>query len=135
MLNVVIGLIENAAGEFLITQRRPGTHMAGQWEFPGGKRLEVESAFDALQRELCEELALEVTAAERFIVIEHAYSDRHVSLDTWLVTAFAGQPIGREGQQLRWVVPEELLEAGLLAADEPIVEALLARGGGSGASG
>lgn len=135
MLKVVVGLIENAAGELLITQRRPGTHMAGQWEFPGGKRLEAESAFAALQRELREELALEVTDAERFIVIEHEYADRHVSLDTWLVTSFSGRPTGREGQQLRWVAPEGLLEAGLLAADEPIVEALLARGGGSAASG
>jgi 8-oxo-dGTP diphosphatase len=126
-LKVVVGLIEDAAGNFLIAQRRAGTHMAGLWEFPGGKRLEDESAFAALRRELHEELGLEVCAAERFIVVEHAYADRFVSLDTWLVTDFSGQPRPEEGQALRWVAPEALLAAGLLEADKPIVEALLAR--------
>jgi len=131
-LKVVVGLIEDAAGNFLIAQRRAGTHMAGLWEFPGGKRHDDESAFAALQRELREELALEVAAARRFIVVEHEYADRHVSLDTWLVTDFSGQPRPEEGQALRWVAPEALLEAGLLAADKPIVDALLARARGNG---
>jgi len=131
-LKVVVGLIEDAAGNFLIAQRRAGTHMAGLWEFPGGKRHDDESAFAALQRELREELGLEVAAARRFIIVEHEYADRHVSLDTWLVTDFSGQPRPEEGQALRWVAPEALLEAGLLAADRPIVDALLARVRGNG---
>jgi len=131
-LKVVVGLIEDAAGNFLIAQRRAGTHMAGLWEFPGGKRHDDESAFAALQRELREELALEVAAARRFIVVEHEYADRHVSLDTWLVTDFSGQPRPEEGQALRWVAPEALLEAGLLAADRPIVDALQARARSNG---
>ena len=128
MLRVVVGLIEDEAGNFLIAQRRAGTHMAGLWEFPGGKRHDDESAFAALQRELREELAIEVSAAERFIVVEHEYGDRHVSLDTWLVTDFSGEPRAEEGQALRWVAPDRLLATRLLAADRPIVEALLARG-------
>lgn len=101
--------------------------MAGRWEFPGGKRHADESAFAALQRELREELAVDVCVARRFIMLEHAYPDRHVRLDTWLVTAWHGEPHGSEGQQLRWVAPEQLPRAELLAADAPIVDALLAR--------
>ena len=127
MIRVVVGLLEDSIGNFLIAQRLPCAHMAGKWEFPGGKREEGESAFAALRRELREELAVEVDEAQRFIVIEHAYPDRKVRLDCWLVKSYSGEPQGSEGQALRWVAPEALLDTGLLPADEPIVSALLAR--------
>jgi 8-oxo-dGTP diphosphatase len=129
VIRVVVGLLEDARGHVLIGQRRAGTHMAGRWEFPGGKQHDGEAPLAALRRELREELAVEVEAAEPFIVLEHSYPDRHVRLDTWLVTAYAGDPHGHEGQNLRWVAPEGLAKAGLLEADEPIVTALLARRG------
>jgi 8-oxo-dGTP diphosphatase len=127
VIRVVVGLLEDAAGNVLLGQRRAGTHMAGQWEFPGGKQQATETAFAALCREIREELAVEVSAAESFLVIEHRYPDRHVRLDTWLVTAWTGEPRGCEGQQLRWVAPHALHQAGLLEADLPIVDALLSR--------
>lgn len=126
MIRVVVGLIEDASGNVLIGQRRPGTHMAGRWEFPGGKQHEDESPFAALQRELDEELGIAVTAAQPLIVLEHAYDDRVVRLDTWLVTAYSGKPVGREAQALRWVAPTALDKSGLLEADAPIVTALIA---------
>ena len=127
MIRVVVGVLEDAAGNVLIAQRRPGTHMAGHWEFPGGKQRDGESPYRALQRELREELDVEVAAAQPFLVLEHSYADRCVRLDTWRVTAWQGEPRGCEGQPLRWVAAGELLRCGLLAADAPIVEALLAR--------
>lgn len=127
MIRVVVGLLEDADGKILIGQRRPGTHMAGRWEFPGGKQHADETPLAALQRELHEELDVRIEAAEPFLVLEHRYPDRHVRLDTWLVTAYSGEPRGREGQQLRWVAPDELDEAGILEADAPIVRALVAR--------
>ena len=125
MIRVVVGLLADSAGNILIAQRRAGTHMAGRWEFPGGKRHAGESAMQALQRELREELAVEVDAAEPLIVLEHEYPDRHVELDTWLVTAWRGRPQSCEGQQLRWVAPGALADADLLEADAPIIYALL----------
>ncbi len=125
MLRVVVGLLEDDAGNILIGQRRLGTHMAGRWEFPGGKRQAGETALEALRRELREEIAVEISAANRLIVVEHAYADRHVELDTWLVTSYRGRPRGCEGQALRWVAPEHLLATDLLEADAPIVAALL----------
>jgi 8-oxo-dGTP diphosphatase len=126
VIRVVVGLLEDTQGNILIGQRRAGTHMAGRWEFPGGKRQPGESALTALRRELREELAVEIGAANRLIVLDHEYDDRHVELDTWLVTSYEGQPRGCEGQQLRWVAPGRLADADLLEADTPIIDALLA---------
>ena len=130
VIPVAVGLLEDAHGNILIAQRRTGTHMAGRWEFPGGKRHAGESAFAALQRELREELAVDVCVAQRLIVLEHVYPDRHVCLDTWLVTSWHGEPRSCEGQSLRWVTAEQLQHVELLAADAPIVDALLARAAG-----
>ena len=71
VIRVVVGLLADDSGRILIGQRRAGTHMAGRWECPGGKRNAGESAFDALRRELHEELAVEVDAAEPLIMLEH----------------------------------------------------------------
>lgn len=124
-VSVLVGLVRDADGRILINQRRAGTHRAGEWEFPGGKRRGGERPYDALCRELAEEIGIEVLAADPFMALEHDYGDRHVSLDVWAVRRYRGEPVGREGQALRWVTALELPACGLLAADRPIVEALL----------
>jgi 8-oxo-dGTP diphosphatase len=100
--------------------------MAGAWEFPGGKRHPGERRFDALCRELAEELGITVTSAEPFVEIVHAYADRQVRLDVWTVGSFSGEPAPKEGQPIRWVRVAELGSAGLLPADRPIIDALSA---------
>lgn len=124
VIQVAAGCLVNAAGEVLIAQRPAGKIAAGQWEFPGGKIEAGESARDALVRELHEELGVEVRAARPLIRITHAYTDRTVVLDTWRVSAFEGNPHGRENQAFAWVRPENLHTYPLLAADGPIVTAL-----------
>ncbi len=121
---VVAGVLENAAGRVLITQRPAGKHAAGYWEFPGGKRRPGESARAALARELREELGIHVQQAEPLIDYVHHYPERWVRLQVFRVRRYAGEPQGCEGQPLRWAMLEELLPAGLLPADEPIVRAL-----------
>jgi len=98
--------------------------MAGWWEFPGGKLEAGEPAFDALRRELQEELGIEVRHAYRLLRFSHRYPEREVELDVWRVTAWEGTPLSREGQHLEWLLPEELRDWQLLPADEPIVAAL-----------
>jgi len=111
----------------LIAQRPPGKHMAGGWEFPGGKLDYNESAIDALKRELKEELNINVHSATWLCESMHDYPDRRVLLELWLVTEFEGTPTSNEGQVLKWADINDLHEVGMLPADEPLVEALQAR--------
>lgn len=126
-VHVLVGIIEDARGRILVNRRRPGTHMAGFWEFPGGKRDAGEAPWDALRRELAEELGIEVLAAAPLIELVHDDLEQRVRLDVWLIEGYAGAPRGREGQALRWVEIERLADIGLLPADVPIVEALRAQ--------
>ncbi|MGD2168464.1 MAG: 8-oxo-dGTP diphosphatase MutT, partial [Gammaproteobacteria bacterium] len=119
VVDVVVGIVLNSAGEILIGRRTDGTHMAGFWEFPGGKLEPDETPFAGLKRELAEELGIEVEAAEPFIEHSFEYPDRHVRLDVWRVLAYAGMPESREGQALRWAAIAELDALPLLPADAP----------------
>ena len=98
--------------------------MAGSWEFPGGKLNEGEDRLDGLRRELREELGIEVDNARPLIRYVHRYPDLDVDLDVWRVTQWRGQPRGMEGQAIDWQRPEDLLNAGLLPADGPVVTAI-----------
>jgi 8-oxo-dGTP diphosphatase len=123
-VHVLVGLIGDAQGRWLVNQRRPGTHLAGAWEFPGGKIQAGESRYAALCRELDEELGIEVKAAEPLLEIVHEYPDTCVRLDVWRVLDYRGVPAAREAQRLDWVAVDALAALPLLAADLPIIAAL-----------
>ena len=123
-VEVVAGALFDAVGRVLIAQRPPGKALAGRWEFPGGKLHEGESAYDGLVRELGEELGVTVHAAERLIRYAHAYPDRTVWLDLWIVSAWSGEPQSLDGQAFKWVAPGRLHEEDILEADQPMIEAL-----------
>jgi 8-oxo-dGTP diphosphatase len=125
-IEVVAGALYDAAGRVLIAQRPPGKALAGRWEFPGGKLHEGEAAYDALVRELREELGVDVLAAARLMRYAHEYPDRVVWLDMWTVSRWRGEPHGLDGQALKWVDPARLHEEDILEADQPIVAALAA---------
>jgi 8-oxo-dGTP diphosphatase len=124
MLHVVVGILTNNQSQVLISQRRSGTHLAGMWEFPGGKLEPGETRIKALSRELREELGIEVTQAEPLIRIRHHYPERDVLLDVWKVNQYQGQPFGCEQQPLQWVLPDDLGKYNLPPADTPILKAL-----------
>ena len=123
-VHVAVGIVTDPAGALLIARRPDHAHQGGRWEFPGGKVEAAESVEAALHRELHEELGINVRAAEPWLQIRHAYPDKTVLLDVWRVTAWGGEPHGREGQPLRWASPARLADFAFLAADEPIIERL-----------
>jgi 8-oxo-dGTP diphosphatase len=125
-VHVLVGLIAGARGAWLVNQRRPGTHMAGHWEFPGGKLAAGEDRFAALRRELDEELGIAVLEAEPLLELVHDYPEKRVLLDVWRVRRYSGEIVAREGQVLRWARVDEFAALPLLEADQPIVEALRA---------
>jgi 8-oxo-dGTP diphosphatase len=125
-IEVVAGALFDGAGRVLIAQRPAGKALAGRWEFPGGKLHDGESPYEALVRELREELGVEVLAAARLMRYPHEYPARVVWLDMWTVSSWRGEPRGLDGQALKWVDPARLREEDILEADQPIVMALAA---------
>ncbi|MGC1729950.1 MAG: NUDIX domain-containing protein [Steroidobacteraceae bacterium] len=123
-MRVVAAALYDSEGRVLIAERPPGKHLAGRWEFPGGKVRAGESEAAALARELDEELGIEVLASRPFMRLSHTYADREVELSMWIVECFEGTPSSLDGQQLKWVVPAQLTEEDLLEADQPFVKAL-----------
>jgi 8-oxo-dGTP diphosphatase len=126
-IEVVAAALYDARGHVLISERTPGSHMAGRWEFPGGKCNSGEPPAAALARELREELGIEVLASRPFMQLQHAYADRDVELALWIVERYAGTPRALEAQRLKWVNPQALAAENILEADRAFIEALRER--------
>jgi mutator protein MutT len=95
-------------GRLLITQRLPGDHLGGLWEFPGGKREPGESFEDCLRRELLEELAIKVRVCELRSEVEHAYPRRTVHIKFFHCNLAEGEPRAIGCQAFEWVSAAEL---------------------------
>ena len=109
----------------LIARRPSNVDQGGLWEFPGGKLAPYETGLEGLKRELHEELGVEIIRAQPLIRVHHEYPDKHILLDVWQVHEFAGEPFGREGQAVRWVPMEELVNYPFPAANLPILRAVM----------
>lgn len=123
-IHVVAGALYDAQGRVLIARRPRGRHMAGRWEFPGGKLEGGENPLAGLKRELAEELGVELRDARPLIRLRHKYPDRRVLLDVWQVTAYEGEPQALEADALAWALPDDLPKHDLIEADRAIVTAL-----------
>ena len=122
-MRVVAAVLEDAGGRVLLAQRPPGKQHAGQWEFPGGKIEPGESAIDALRRELCEELGIEVEAAARFMSVRRQRAFGELVLEAWRVFAWRGDPFAHEHSALAWRSPADASSLALCEADVPIARA------------
>jgi 8-oxo-dGTP diphosphatase len=125
-MDVIVGIVTDG-GRVLIAERPAGKHMAGSWEFPGGKLGPGEAPMAGLRRELAEELGILVEEAEHFLKHSFRYPDRFVRLDVWWVRSFSGSPEALERQVLRWCDAEALSAAAMLPADAPLVAAVIER--------
>lgn len=123
-VEVAAAVLQNERGEFLLAQRPPGKVYAGYWEFPGGKVEPGESAAAALQRELQEELGLEIDAAYPWLTRDFDYAHAAVRLRFFRVFAWRGEPHGRERQQFAWQKVGAVDVAPVLPANGPILRAL-----------
>ena len=121
---VVLAAVIERDGHFLMTRRLKGTHLAGKWEFPGGK-CEPGEAHDAcLSRELNEELGVQCEIGEEIFTVEHAYPERTVRLHFHRATLL-GVPSPQQGQEMRWVARAELQSLELPEADQGLVDLLV----------
>ena len=122
-MTVVVAAVIEDNHRFLVTRRLPGVHLAGMWEFPGGKIDPDETHGAALRRELREELDVEVDVGDCLHRTLHAYPDRTVELHFYRCT-LKGAPRPLLGQEMRWVPRADLRSLGLPPADTELVELL-----------
>jgi 8-oxo-dGTP diphosphatase len=123
-VDVAAALIQDADGRYLITRRRPGSHLEGLWEFPGGKRQAGETLEAGLERELREELAATFAVGDRIQTITWTYDEHTVVLHFYRCTLVSGEIFAVESQAMRWVAPEELVESEFPPADAALVRDL-----------
>ena len=124
IIEVAAGLIRDASGRYLITQRRRGSHLEGLWEFPGGK-LEVDETPEAcLRRELVEELAATFSIGPRVETVRWEYPDRTVVLHFHECRLESGAIEPQESQLMAWVEPERLGEYDFPPADRELIARL-----------
>jgi mutator protein MutT len=127
-IDVVAGLIRDETGRYLITRRRAGTHLAGLWEFPGGKREADETLEQSLARELSEELGAVFAVGERIEIVRWAYPEKTVVLHFFRCAVTGGTIAPREGQLMAWVAPAELGHYDFPPADAALLARLQAAG-------
>lgn len=123
VIEVAAGIIYRE-GRYLIARRKPGVHLGGYWEFPGGKREEGESLEECLHRELFEELSIRVDVPIPYRVIRHAYPERTVELHFFRCAIEQGEAAPIDCEEIRWVLPEELAQFEFPPADRVIIDAL-----------
>lgn len=123
-LHVLAGVLCDRQGRVLLAERPAGKHLAGLWEFPGGKREPGETPLAALARELKEELGITLVEAAPLIRVPWRYRERGLLLDAWCVTQWRGEPRSLEGQGLQWCLPSQVDPAMLAPADRAILQVL-----------
>ena len=122
-MTAVVAAVIQDRGTFLITRRQAGVHLAGMWEFPGGKIAPPETHVDALRREIREELGADVDVGELVLSTVHAYAEKTVSLFFYHCTLI-GVPRPLLGQEMRWATREEMGTLGFPAADAELIRIL-----------
>ena len=116
----------DADGRVLVARRPAGKHLAGLWEFPGGKVHEGETPESALVRELKEELGIDVAASclAPFTFASHRYEAFHLLMPLYVCRKWQGEPRAQEHEAIAWVRPLKLRDYPMPPADQPLVAML-----------
>jgi A/G-specific adenine glycosylase len=129
--DVTAGIIWNARGEVLLAQRPLDGLLGGLWEFPGGKQEAGETLPECLQRELREELAIEVEVGDLFTKVKHGFTHFRITLHafTCRYVESGGEPQALGVRAFAWVTPDQLDTYSFGKADRQVINELTARGG------
>jgi 8-oxo-dGTP diphosphatase len=120
---IVVAAVIERSGTFLVGRRLRGTHLAGYWEFPGGKVQDGETLEDALHREIQEELNTGLADVTEIFTTSHEYPGRTIELHFFRATLI-GQPEPVLGQELRWIARAEFSTLPFPAADAELLAQL-----------
>jgi 8-oxo-dGTP diphosphatase len=121
---VVVAAVIERDGRFLVARRLKGTHLAGYWEFPGGKVHDGETEEGALQREISEELNAGIENLRKIFGTAHAYPERTVELH-FFRGDLTCDPHPVLGQELRWIARDEFGAMDFPPADAELIDGLI----------
>tara|TARA_Y100001936_G_scaffold200619_1_gene202521 strand:- start:29982 stop:30917 length:936 start_codon:yes stop_codon:yes gene_type:complete len=124
IIEVVVAVIVKSDGSFLLTRRPKGKVYEGYWEFPGGKIESGESRLSALNRELMEELGIQIELAYPWLTRVHTYSHAVIRLFFYRVVKWHGSPYANEGQGLSWQMKDNITVLPMLPTNIPVLQAL-----------
>ena len=123
-VGVIIATNAQQQKQYFLTKRLAHAHQGGKWEFPGGKVEANETVHQALQRELKEEVAIDVLSVAPLMEISHDYGDKSVLLEVFVVDNFTGEAKGLEGQEGAWFTLAEFDGLNFPAANQAIIDKL-----------
>lgn len=124
IIEVVALVLENNQGDILLTQRQSGKHLAGYWEFPGGKVENNETLLEALIREINEELAYTPHQAAHLTTINHRYPEKTVNIHFYHCIDNTATVNPQENQAMQWVHKSNLNAIKLPPANQPVIKLL-----------
>ena len=119
LVDVTAAVIGGPDGRILVCSRPAGTHMAGKWEFPGGKIEPGETPEACIRREIREELGMEIAVGPVLTVMEHDYGVKYVRV-TFFLAVSDDVPSAKDHQGFRWTTPDEIDSVDFLDADRPV---------------
>lgn len=120
-----VGIIEREDGKVLIALRPENAMLGGLWEFPGGKQEKRETIQQTVERELHEELDVEVHAYKEFMNLKHTYSHFSITMHAYFCTLISGTPKPKSSQEIRWVEKSELADYPFPKANKVLTERLM----------
>jgi A/G-specific adenine glycosylase len=126
--SIGVAVIWNEQGQILIDRRRQEGLLGGLWEFPGGKVEAGETIEACIQREIREELGIEIAVGDRLIVVDHAYSHFRVTLNVHHCRYISGEPQAIECDEVRWVTLADIDQYPFPKANVQIIDALRTKG-------
>ena len=114
-------------GRVLVARRPEGVHLAGYWEFPGGRVEAGESPEQAARRELREETGLIASILEPLLEFEYEYPERKIRFHVFLAANPQGEPRMERPTDWGWKSTEELARLSMPPANAQVLEALARR--------
>ncbi len=123
-IEIAVGIIRSQNCQIFITQRGEDSHLAGFWEFPGGKIEQGETPYQTLQREIAEEVDIHIHQSQFLKTVKHSYDDSDITIHAYLVEEWDGVPFAKEGQPSRWVDLKDLNADDFPDANRSIIEML-----------
>lgn len=124
-MKVVAAILEDGEGRILLALRPPGRHLAGHWEFPGGKVEPGESSEEALHREMLEELSVTIDIDVHLGTFHHDYERVHLEMDVFCARPRSTLKTSDSVPEFRWVLPHEASTFLLAPADIAPLQAYL----------